>query len=127
MLEINQCSAKYFFEETDVIFGQAIGGLRSVFYSEERMSCTLCVISLVILTLKGATSCSPHSAANINGVVLSLVITEPVGSKKSWLITAVKSYNNNNNLNIFMQDSCFSFKKKNCYQRRSCKKLKMKK
>ena len=35
--------------------------------------------------------------------------------------------NNNNNLNIFMQDCCFSFKKKNCYQCRSCKKLKMKK
>ena len=34
--------------------------------------------------------------------------------------------NNNNNLNIFMQDCCFSFKKKNCYQRRSCKKLKIK-
>ena len=28
--------------------------------------------------------------------------------------------NNNNNLNIFMQDCCFSFKKKNCYQCRSC-------
>ena len=35
--------------------------------------------------------------------------------------------NNNNNLNIFMQDCCFSFKKKNCYQCRSCEKLKMKK
>ena len=32
--------------------------------------------------------------------------------------------NNNNNLNIFMQDCCFSFRKKNCYQCRSCKKLK---
>ena len=37
--------------------------------------------------------------------------------------------NNNNNLNIFIQDCCFSFKKKkkNCYQCKSCKKLKMKK
>ena len=37
------------------------------------------------------------------------------------------TYNNNNNLNIFMQDCCFSFKKKNCYQCRSCKKKKKKK
>ena len=34
--------------------------------------------------------------------------------------------NFNNNLNIFMQDCCFSFKRKNCYQCRSCKKKKKK-
>ena len=35
--------------------------------------------------------------------------------------------NNNNNLNIFMQDCCFSFKKKTAINAGPVKKLKMKK
>ena len=34
-------------------------------------------------------------------------------------VSTVCSIVNNNNTNIFMQDCCFSFKKKNCYQCRS--------
>ena len=54
-----------------------------------------------------------------------IVVTCGVDSLLSHKIhVRFNNNNNNNNSNIFMQDCCFSFKKKNCYQCRSCKKFK---